>query len=201
MTRTPVITLLAGLAVGAVLLVVSSIAPTPKPPPLAAFNPSPTPAPTDIASPSPAPVPAPKVTAVWAGEVDGGGASIAISVKDGVAIAYLCDGKKTEAWLQGTAEGGKLALTGNSSSLVGTFSGGKAVGSVTVNGRKWTFTAAAAKPPGGLYRAAQFVDSAKVVCGWIVLPDGRQVGLCSGAQPAPALDPNTVPPVDPQDVS
>ena len=49
-----------------------------------------------------------KVNATWAGDVDGGEATIAISVNDGVAIAYLCDGKRVEAWLQGTAADGKL---------------------------------------------------------------------------------------------
>ena len=33
-----------------------------------------------------------KVTATWAGDVDGGKATIAIAAKDGVAIAYVCDG-------------------------------------------------------------------------------------------------------------
>ena len=43
----------------------------------------------------------PQVT--YAGKVGGGRASIAIAVKDGKAIAYLCDGQTAEAWLQGTA--------------------------------------------------------------------------------------------------
>ncbi|WP_117214281.1 hypothetical protein [Allorhizocola rhizosphaerae] len=192
MSRTPVITLLAGLAVAGVLLVMSSIATTPPPSPIAAIK---TPAPSPSVTPS-----VQKVNAVWAGEVDGGAATIAISVKDGVAVAYLCDGQKIEAWLQGTASDGKLVLSGKNATLEGTFGGGKATGQITAGGRKWTFTAPVAQPPGGLYRAAQEVSSATVVCGWIVLPDGRQVGLCSNAQPAPRLDTSTATPLDPRDM-
>ncbi len=203
MSRTPIITLLAGTGVAAVLLVMSSIAatPAPAPAPLAAVDRPPSASPTPDPSPPPSPSVAPKVNAVWAGEVDGASATIAISVKDGVAIAYLCDGKKIEVWLQGTAANGKLVLSGKNANLEGTFGGGRATGQITVGGRKWTFTAPAAQPPGGLYRAAQLVDSATVVCGWIVLPDGRQVGLCSGGQPAPRLDTSTATPLDPKDVS
>ena len=138
--------------------------------------------------------------------VDGGAATIAIAVKDGVAIAYLCDGKKIEAWLQGTAAAGKLALTGaNGSTLTGTFGGGKATGKIVASGKTWTFTAPTAQPPGGLYRTAQFVSSAKVVCGWIVLADGRQVGVCTPdgkePEPAPRLDVTKAQPINPQDPS
>lgn len=204
MKRTPVLTLLAGLALAAVLVTMSSIASS-RPAPVAA-NPNPVAtsaaAPTPSASPTPAAV---KVNATWAGEVDGGGATIAISVKDGVAVAYLCDGKKAEAWLQGTAADGKLSLTGKDvASLTGTFGGGKATGTVVAAGKQWSFTAPNAVAPSGLYRAAEIVNTAKVVCGWIVLADGRQVGVCTtDGQPAPAprLDVNSAKPLDPRELS
>lgn len=199
MRRTPVITLLAGFAVAAVLLVMSSIAAKnaskPKPPAAA-----PT---TAAASPTPA---APKVTATWAGKVDGGGASIAIAVKDGVAVAYLCDGKVGEIWMQGTAEAGKLTLTSkDGASLTGTFGNGKAEGTITSPNANWKFTAPTAQPPSGLYRLAKLVESAKVVCGWVVLPDGTQVGVCSeegkDPEPAPYLNTADTPPIDPGNLS
>ena len=74
-----------------------------------------------------------KVTATWAGDVDGGKATIAISAKDGVAIAYVCDGNRVEAWLQGTAADGKLDLTGKKAKLTGTFANGRATGTVNVS--------------------------------------------------------------------
>ena len=44
--------------------------------------------------------------------------TIAIAVKDGKAIAYVCDGKKIEAWLDGTLQGDTLALTGKGGASV-----------------------------------------------------------------------------------
>ncbi len=44
----------------------------------------------------------------YAGEVNGGGASVAISIHGSQAIAYVCNGSVIEAWLKGTAAGGQL---------------------------------------------------------------------------------------------
>src|SRR4029453_18626188 len=103
----PLITLLAGLILAGVLVTASTIAARPAagPDPSASEPAEPLAQPSAAqssaaAEPSPSPArAAAKVNAVWAGEVDGGGATIAISVKDGVAIAYLCDGRRIEAWL------------------------------------------------------------------------------------------------------
>lgn len=201
----PLLTLLAGLALAAVLITVNLTVTArggddPEP---AGFGAAPaTSAPAESAPPSASPsaeaspaAPAAKVNATWAGTVDGGGATIAISVTDGVAVAYLCDGKKAEVWLQGTAADGKLSLTGkNGATLVGAFGGGKATGTVTAGGRRWTFTIKTVAKPSGLYRATATVRNAKVVGGWIVLPDGSQVGVVTVddvPQPAPAIDPAT----------
>lgn len=201
----PIITLLAGLALAAVLITVNLSLTKgggePDPAGLGAAVASAAPAaseppPPTVAASADAPAsPAAKANATWAGTVDGGGATIAIAVTDGVAVAYLCDGRKAEVWLQGTAADGKLALTGKKgATLTGTFGGGKAAGTVTANGRKWTFTVKAVAKPSGLYRATATVRNAKVVGGWIVLPDGSQVGVVTVddvPQPAPAIDPAT----------
>jgi hypothetical protein len=193
MKRTPLITLLGGIALFAVLIVVNMVITSGDDEPQEetavigeSVTASPTPAAT-AASPSPAP-PAQKVNAVWGGQVDGGAATLAIAVTEGVAVAYLCDGKKVEAWLQGTAADGKLSLTGkNNATLAGTFGGGKATGTVTASGKQWTFTAPAIAAPAGLYRAVADVRAAKVVGGWIVLPDGSQVGIVTtDGVPGPA---------------
>jgi len=142
-----------------------------------------------------------KVNAVWAGEVDGGGASLAISVKDGVAVAYLCDGKKTEIWLRGTAANGQLSLVSKKGEiLTGTFGGGKASGKITGSGKSFSFTIATAEPPSGLYRSTENVRNAQVVCGWIRLANGRTVGICDNAgtpAAAPPLDTSRVNPINP----
>ena len=181
--KTPYITLLTGAALGAVLLVASMLA-TPKAPasPVAAATPAP--AATSAAQPSPASA-TPTVTAVanvparanYAGEVNGGGASVAISIHHGQAIAYVCNGSVIEAWLKGTAAGGHLTMTGKGRArLSATYRSKRAVGHVVAHGVRYTFSAPAVHKPSGLYRAIAIVRGAKIKAGWIVLPDGTQVG-------------------------
>lgn len=133
-----------------------------------------------------------RTRATFAGHVDNGGGTLAISLRDGVAIAYICDGKRVEAWLKGTAAAGKLSLTGDGNSkITATFDKQRARGKVTVAGRTNSFDIKIARKPSGLYRAAAKVRNATVVGSWIVLQDGKQVGvLVDGGVPgpAPALD-------------
>ncbi|HSS88230.1 MAG TPA: hypothetical protein VLL69_02840 [Streptosporangiaceae bacterium] len=187
--KTPYLTLLVGAALGAVLLVASMLA-TPKAPasPIAAA----TPAPASSAPAQPAPSsPTPTATAVanvparanYAGEVNGGGASVAISIHHGQAIAYVCNGSVIEAWLKGTAANGHLTMTGKGHArLSATYRTKRAVGHVIAHGVRYTFSAPAVHKPSGLYRAIAIVRGAKIKAGWIVLPDGSQVG---------SLEPNT----------
>ncbi|MFG1604684.1 hypothetical protein [Actinoplanes sp. NPDC049265] len=116
------------------------------------------------------------LTGTWAGHLKEG--SLAVAAKNGAAIAYLCDGDKLEAWLTGTAVDGRLELKGDDgSTLTGTADKKQATGTVTVGGKARDFTIEVAKKPSGLYRFASRVRGAKIVGGWIVLKDGRQVGL------------------------
>ena len=156
------------------------------------------PAPPKTVAPSEAPkptVPDPGVPARadYAGRVVGGGASVAVSVRDGHAIAYVCDGKKIEAWLQGATTGGKLDLKGDKNAgLTGSFDATAVTGTVTALGQTWQFTAPTAKKPAGLYRAAPKVKGKTGKVGWIVQPDGSQVGILTtdeDSTPAPVLDP------------
>lgn len=119
-------------------------------PSVPAAPPSP-PAPTAAPELSPSPPAAAlgkKTRATYAGKVNGASATIAIAVRGGSAIAYLCDGRRTEVWLRGTAAGGRLALTGpGNASLTGRYAPGAAAGSVTARGKRWSFTAPLAKAP------------------------------------------------------
>jgi hypothetical protein len=199
MKRTaPLLTLLAGLAVGTVLFLVNNAVAVDDPEPVAApvkagaeatASPSPTAAATPTARPVETSAPAEKVNATWAGDVDGGKATIAIAVKEGVAVAYVCDGRRVEAWLHGVAADGKLELEGKGGALAGTFGNGRAEGTVTAGRNTWTFDVPAVTKPSGLYRATANVRSARVVSGWIVVR-GRQVGTVSDGEvtaPAPPL--------------
>jgi hypothetical protein len=133
------------------------------------------------------------VRRTYAGRVQGQGKRplLAISVRDGVAVAYLCDGK-LEAWLKGTASDGRLSLKGeDGAKLSASFDADRAKGSVSVGERTFDFSVKTVKKPSGLWKAAAEVRGAKVQGGWIVLEDGTQVGMVTrdgaGAS-APAID-------------
>jgi hypothetical protein len=203
----PFYTLLGGLAVAAVLIAldVRATSSTGRPtageaaPPAATTGATPT-ASAPTASTPTASVPTGTGTATgvgqatYAGAVDGSTASLAIAVHDGVAIGYLCTGS-VESWLQGSASGGQLSLAGSHSGrLAGTYGGGVAAGTVWAAGKRWTFHISAVSPPSGLYKGTATIRGARVVGSWIVLPDGRQVGLLvtnDNPGTAPALDTTT----------
>lgn len=128
----------------------------------------------------------------YAGSVKGGGASVAIAIKGDTAIAYVCDGKEVESWLKGAADTAPLSLTGKGGAkLTADFVDNRLVGTIKVDGEKWTFKVKKVKAPSGLYRAAANVRSAKVVGGWIIY-EGQQVGMfnrSTGSEaPAPEID-------------
>ncbi|MDI6102464.1 serine/threonine-protein kinase [Actinoplanes sp. NEAU-A12] len=135
-----------------------------------------------------------RLRVTMAGKVDDDAGTLAISIRDGQAIAYICDGDRLEAWLKGTAQNGLLNLTGKKDSkITGLFDANRAAGEITVEGRAHRFEIGVVRKPSGLYRLAGQVGGAKVAGSWIVLPDGRQVGVLirgEGEQvgPAPVLD-------------
>ncbi|TDB74042.1 hypothetical protein [Micromonospora sp. KC723] len=139
-------------------------------------------------------VEAKRVTTNWTGRLDAGRATIAITASGGEAAAYVCDGKKLEIWLRGTAADGRLSLTGKKdATLTGTIDGRTAAGEVVVGGKRWSFTATvdtSARPV--LFRATAAQRRAGVDGGWIMLPDGGQIGVLTRdgtPVPAPPLDP------------
>ncbi len=195
----PIVTLVAGALFAAVLLVLNSNATraaeeSAAPPNDTSYGEetSAAAAPSTAAPTTPAPTAVAEAPVTYAGSVGGGGASLAIAVKDGKAIAYICDGRSAEAWLQGTGSGGTLTLTGSDgATLSGTYANGQATGTVNATGRQWTFALGAVAPPSGLYRANAFVADAQIIGGWIVLADGRQVGTTRKGtivMPAPQLN-------------
>jgi hypothetical protein len=187
--RGPLLTLLAVAGLAAVLLsvnVAGEPAPTAEP---AAAAPAPAPAPAEALPTTPA-LPA---ESAYAGRTAGNEATIAIAVKDGRAVAYLCDGKKIEAWLEGTVEGSTLSLTGpDGAAVTGELSDGAVFGEAAAKGKQWPYSAALATPPAGTYRGRVSVEGVQKRIGWNVLPDGTVTGIVtdsSGTGPAPPLDP------------
>jgi serine/threonine protein kinase, bacterial len=133
--------------------------------------------------------------ATYAAHLPRGAGTLYLAVRDGEAIAYVCDGDRIEAWLRGTARNGALSLTSKKGgTLTGTAGDTRATGKISVRGlRVSSFTIAKVGKPSGLYKAAAKVRNADIVGGWIVLADGSQVGVVNAAgtpEPAPPL--NTV---------
>jgi hypothetical protein len=152
-------------------------------------------APATTASTSPAaPVTTPAATspanqrdvpprADYVAQVKGGGAAVAISVHGDKAVAYICNGHAVAAWLRGSAVGGTLNLTGkNGARLSLDYRKSYAAGSITADGTRYAFSAplvhrvsSVLRPP-GLYEATRVVHGVMIKAGWIVLPNGSQIG-------------------------
>ena len=199
--RTPVITLIVGLALAASLLVSSMSAVSAKKAALAEASASaaadtgsaatasaapPTAAGASAtAASSPSASPSPSTSrgfvipphANYVGEVQGNLGSVAIVVHDTFAIGYFCNGKTQEAWLKGTPDNGKLSMTGkNNASLTANYALGHARGTVIVDGISHVFSVIAVHKPSGLFQSIAVVRGATVKAGWIVLANGTQVG-------------------------
>ncbi|MFF7280179.1 hypothetical protein [Streptomyces griseorubiginosus] len=204
----PLLTLLAGLLLG--LFMLSLNATTGEKPTSAAVQPSPStkaspgtdaspgaaPKPT-TASPSPSPSRTPVSEGVYTGRTDDDSAAVAITVRDDKAIAYVCDGRNVESWLQGDVkDDGSLKLTGKGgASLDAKMKGTRQLsGKANVGSGGYPFTIDRTNESSGLYRANSTVAGAKIEGGWIVLPDGEQVGILKRdgkPSPAPEIDPET----------
>jgi hypothetical protein len=196
----PLLTLLAVAVLGGALLTLNVLGnpanQTPPPAtPAAAAAPAPTAAPAPPATSTPSVAAAPAVAEkAYAGRSAGNEVTVAIAVKDGRAVGYVCDGKKVEAWLEGTLSGTDLALESKDgkSTIQATADEKQSFGTVAVNGKEWPFSAKAASSPAGLYEGRAQVRGVLNRIGWVVLQDGSQTGVWNrGADEvaAPVLDP------------
>ncbi|MEU1477414.1 hypothetical protein [Streptomyces sp. NPDC005760] len=198
----PLLTLLAGLLVGLFML---SLNATTGEKPTSSYvkqspstKASPSTAPTRTTPPpSPTPSATPVPEGVYTGRTDDDSSAVAITVRDDKAIAYICDGHNIESWLQGDVKAdGSLRLTGKGgASLDGRVEGSKEIrGTAHVGSGGHAFTIGKSKKSSGLYRANSTVAGARIEGGWIVLPDGEQVGILKRdgkPSPAPVIDPET----------
>ncbi|MEV4553178.1 hypothetical protein [Nonomuraea wenchangensis] len=150
------------------------------------------------------PVPTPERTeekkiakADYGGRVTGNGGLIAISIRNGKAVGYFCDGR-AEAWFKGTQSGDSVSLTGvRTGKVTADLGSGRATGQLSLGGKKWSFVAQAVRKPSGLYRATALVRGAQYRAGWIRIknPDGgyTSVGAATSNDspvPVPTLNPD-----------
>ena len=210
--NTPLITLLTGGALGIVLLIASMLSTPAKAGSGAAATSTPVSAGAGAASSSAAASSASTATpsaaataaasaatrADYAGRVKGDPhASVAVSIHGSQAIAYVCNGSAVEAWLKGTAAGGRLVMTGKDGArLSADYNSHRAFGDVSAHGIHYSFSVYTVHKPSGLFQAIAKVRGARIKAGWIVLPDGTQVGslesdadaAAPSATKAPVLD-------------
>lgn len=163
--------------------------------PATKVSPSPAPDPTKTTTP-PGPSPSPPGNADYAGRTDDDSAAVAVSLRDGRAIAYFCDGRDQESWLKGDVKAdGTMRLTSQRGGVLnGELKGSRISGTVDMGQQEYGFTADKALKPSGLYRATDSVRGAEIDGGWIVLPDGQQVGIVKRdgtPSAAPRIDPET----------
>ncbi len=135
--------------------------------------------------------------AIFTGRSSGSEITLAVGIKDGRAVGYLCDGSTVEAWLEGNIAAERLELHGRDPATVvsGTVDQRSVLGTLTVKGRTLPFSAQIAVSDAGLYESRRTVDGIGSRIGWIVLADGSQVGIKKTGDrvtPAPPLDPATL---------
>lgn len=214
--RPPLVTLAAAAVVGAGLLAADVLTdparnPAPSVPVTAATSAAPAAATTSAATPSattssttssttttsaPAWAEAYRGPAVYVGRDTPRRTSVALAVRAGQVAAYVCDGRSVESWLTGTATGSTVVLAGGADRLVAEVAAGGLHVTGAVRGRPIDVTVALASAPAGLYRLDSGSGS---TVGWIVQPDGTQVGLLNrrgAVEPAPVLTPGQAVTVD-----
>ena len=136
--------------------------------------------------PAPAAFPA---EAAYAGRTSGNELTVAVAVKAGRAVAYVCDGQRIEVWLEGTVDGSRFTLTGaDGTRLTGELADDALFGLVDTAGKQWPYAAKVATAPAGSYRGQVSVRGVQKRIGWNVLQDGTVTGLSSDGTPAPPLD-------------
>ncbi len=206
MTRyAPLITLGAVAALAGGLLLVNNVNATAGGPPIptagsaVAAPPAAQPAaPPDLgqaaAPAAPPAAPALPAEVAYTGRSAGNEVTIAIAVKDGKAVGYVCDGEEIEAWIEGTVTGSDLNLSGadGGNVLTATATDKAVLGTVTVAGEERPFAAEGVAAPAGLYEGSATVRGALTRIGWIVDEEGDVTGVANSRgtrRPAPALDP------------
>ena len=115
------------------------------------------------------------------GEVQGNQGAVALVVHDTFAVAYFCNGSTVEAWFSGTPDNGKLNMTGKGAASAGAtltanYALGHARGTVVIKGVSYVFSIIAVHKPSGLFQSIANVRGATIKAGWIVLADGTEVG-------------------------
>jgi hypothetical protein len=130
---------------------------------------------------------APQARATYVGALPGTKAAVAVVVRGGTAVGYICDGKRISVWLRGTVRDGRLRLTGERETLVvALLARGRVTGTVRLHGaRARSFVARPATATLRLFRSRIADGDQSLLTGWIFGPGkvrgATEVGLGPGA--------------------
>jgi hypothetical protein len=108
-------------------------------------------------------------------------AALAVTLRGRQALAYCCDGDTLAEWFQGEVNSdGTLQLTSARHAKLEVQIGSRQItGKLTLPlGQAQAFKAAVVSTQGnaGLYRAKKMLGGLEYLGGWIILPNGKQVG-------------------------
>jgi hypothetical protein len=107
-------------------------------------------------------------------EAEGHTMTIGVAVNGTEIAAYACNGTDDEAWFFGTQNAGNVDITSKfRDTLEASFDGTDVKGDLTMNGVKYTFTAASVPAPAGMYTAE--LDGVRA--SWVMRPNGSAVGV------------------------
>lgn len=122
------------------------------------------PAPTDDAA---------QVEDTFVGLTEDGAIAVALAVKDGAAVAYICDGVELGHWFKGSADDGQVDLEHAAGTRIkAEIADDEASGEVTLSdGSQLAFTAAKAEGEHAAFFRSTDLKSG-FVHGWIVVPTG-----------------------------
>ncbi|GAA1668568.1 hypothetical protein MMUR_38130 [Mycolicibacterium murale] len=141
----PVLSISAVAVVGAGLWLANVAADPGSGPELASPPPSPAAATLTTVAPAPPPPPVEQfpTAATYSGTVTTQGAPIAvdITVSDGTARAYVCDGAAIETWMSGTVSGNVMKLASADGTIDATLRDATVTGTLTIGEKSWALTA------------------------------------------------------------
>jgi len=116
----------------------------------------------------------PQAARTFVGRVAASTLQVAVVVRQGSVVAYVCDGRSIGRWMTGSADGSRLvARAEDGSTLRATLAGGRVQGRVHLAGASARrFSAVGAEGGRGLFRRVRAAGGRREVLGWILTRAG-----------------------------
>jgi serine/threonine-protein kinase len=134
---------------------------------------------------------------MFAGRNSDNSYTVAVGVKDGRAVGYVCNGSTDDLWLEGTVSGSRITLKNKADQVVVTADvrdQRSVFGTVLAGGVSRSFSADVVLDRAELLQYVKSENGLAEHIGWIVLASGEQAGIRNKngvRSPAPIIDPAT----------